>query len=150
MTPYVIFMAVSLALLVVFLLFVTYENRRGSRLIMPGRRYQLDLKVARISFVLKHVDWGAFMNDVTRTGVDRLAHDVAHTTLMGVRALERQLTQVVRTLRARREQPFFPAPSAERPSRLQTTITYVRKTVQRSRKQPSVPQLGERVPDQAE
>jgi hypothetical protein len=136
MTPYLILMAVPLGLLVIFLLFVTVEGRRGARFVLGGRRYQLDVHVARVAFVLKHVDWGAFMHDLTRTGIERMAHDVAHTTLLGVRALERQLTQVVRTLRARREQPFFPAPNAERPSRLQTTITYVKKTVQRSRKQP--------------
>jgi hypothetical protein len=136
MTPYLIFIAVPFVLLVGFLILVTYEARRGTRVLLAGRRYKFDLQVARISFILKHVDWSAFMNDVTRTGIDRMAHDVAHTTLMGVRALERQLTQVVRTLRARREQPLFPAPSADRPSRLQTTITYVKKTVQRSRKQP--------------
>ncbi|MDB4992307.1 MAG: hypothetical protein JWL75_552 [Parcubacteria group bacterium] len=137
MTSYLIAIFIPLGILVGFLLLITVEGRRGARIILPGRRYQFDLKAARALFILKHVDWGAFAHDLTRTGIERMAHDIAHSTLMAVRALERQLTQVVRTLRARREHPLFPISAADRPSRIQTTISYVKKTVRRSRKQPT-------------
>ncbi len=143
MMPYLIFIAVPLLVLAGFLALVSFEERRGSRIILAGQRYRLDLTVARISFVVKHVDWGAFINDLVRTSVERATHDIAHMALVAVRALERQLTQVVRTLRARRDQPLL-APRADRPSRIQTAISYVKKTVQRSRKAPPVIQSEER------
>ena len=134
MTPYFIAIAVPLVLLVLFLALVAVEERRGRRLFFPGRRYALDLKAERAAFVIQHVDWGAFTSDLARTSFERLAHDLAHTTLIFVRALERQLTKLVRVLRARRDQHFLPQRSTEKPTRMESAISYLKRTVYRSRK----------------
>jgi len=144
MTPYVIAIAVPFVLLVLFFALVSYEQRRGSRLVLAGRRYELDLKAERAAFIVKHVDWGAFTSDVVRTSFERLAHDLAHTTLMFVRVIERELTKLVRVLRARREQQLLPSRSAEKPTRLASAISYMKRTVYRSRKLPAAEQEAER------
>lgn len=136
---YLISILVPLALLALFLLLVTYEERRGARVVLPGPRQALDLKVARAAFIVRHVDWGAFTNDVLRSGTERILHDLAHTSLIIVRALERALTRLVRTLRARRDMPLFPAREEERPSRLESAAQYLRKSLNRSRSQPTLP-----------
>lgn len=143
--PYLLAILIPLGLLALFLALVAFEGRTGRRLVLPGRRELLDLKAARLAFVVRHVDWGAFANDVTRTGLERLAHDLAHSTLIGVRALERELTGLVRTLRARRDAPLLPARAADRPSRLESAVAYLKKSVQRSRTLPGRTQEGERV-----
>jgi hypothetical protein len=125
---------IPLVLLALFLILVSYEERRGTRLVLAGYRHHLDRRAARAAFVIKHVDWGAFMSHLTRTSLERLLHDLAHSTLIVVRLIERQLTRVVRTLRARRDEPILPARSAERPSRLESAVTLVKKTVRSSRK----------------
>jgi hypothetical protein len=135
--------AIPLALLVLFLMLANYEESRGARLILAGSRYKLDMKAMRAVFVIKHVDWGAFLWDLTRSSVERLLHDLAHSTLIGVRFVERQLTTVVRVLRARRDEPILPARSADRPSRLESAVSLVKKTVRRSRKAPQLPPAQE-------
>jgi hypothetical protein len=136
MSLHLTLIAIPLSALVVFLLLVTYEERRGNRLVLSGRRYLLDKRTTRLAFVIRHVDWGAFLWDLTRTSMERIAHDLAHSTLIGVRFLERQLALAVRTLRARRDEPVLPARNADKPSRLESAVSAVKKTVQRSRKQP--------------
>lgn len=136
--PYVIYLGVPFLLLTAFIALVVVEEKRGKRLLLPGRRYNLDLKASRAAFVIRHVDWGAFLNDIVRTSVERLAHDIAHTTLMAVRAAERQLTGFVRTLRARRDEPLLPQRSPDAPSRLEQAASHVKKTVRRARKVPVV------------
>ncbi|MEO6536857.1 MAG: hypothetical protein ABIT47_04130 [Candidatus Paceibacterota bacterium] len=126
---YLIAIAVLVTLLVAFLVLSGLEGRSGRRL-FAGRRYVLDTKVERVSFILRHVDWGAFSADVVRSSIERAIHDIAHGTLIAVRALERFLTQVVRTLRTRRDVPL-PPPSV---SRTTATVTYLKRAVRRTRK----------------
>ena len=134
--PYhLILILVPLVLLALFMALVAHEERVGRRILLPGSRYHFDTKVARAVFVVKHVDWGAFLNDLTRTSAERLVHDVAHSTLLAVRFAERHLTRLVRALRARRDEPMLPM-HEDKPSRLQSAVTLVQKTVRRSRKQP--------------
>lgn len=125
---------IPLALLVVFLVWVSIEERTGKRL-LASRRYVLDSKIDKATFIAEHVDWGAFAHDLTRTSFERALHDIAHGTLLGVRALERELTQLVRTLRTRRDTPL-PAPHSERPPRLEQAKMYVARIVRRARKEP--------------
>jgi len=132
---YIITILVPLALLALFLALVAMEGRTGRRF-MAGRRYQLDQRVGRVGFILRHVDWGAFSADVFRTSLERAAHDIAHTTLIAVRALERFLTRVVRALRARQDASALP--SREQVPMPERAVRYLRKTVSRSRKMPSV------------
>ncbi len=136
MTYYIALILIPLALLALFLTLVAYEGKVGRRVLLPGRRHQLDIKVARATFVVQHVDWGAFANDVLRTGTERVLHDLAHMTLIVVRAIERQLTTVVRSLRERREGLLFPVRNDDRPSRLESAVTYLKKSVYHSRKLP--------------
>lgn len=136
---YLLLIGIPLALLVLFLALVTFEERSNRR-ILAGRRMALDLKVERASFVLRHVDWGAFLNDLLHTAFERALHDIAHGSLIAVRALERELTGVVRTLRSRREQPTLAPRDAAKPTRVEAAVSYVRKTVRRSRKQPRLPE----------
>jgi len=136
---HLVLIAVPLALLGLFLALVGHEERSGRRLILAGQRYHFDQKMERASFIVRHVDWGAFFNDLTRSGAERALHDIAHTTLIFVRALERELTSVVRTLRARREPNALPPANAEELSRIAAATAYVKKAVRRSRKVPVLP-----------
>ncbi|CAN5719183.1 hypothetical protein BH11PAT2_BH11PAT2_08330 [soil metagenome] len=126
---YLIAISILVGLLLAFLIFTSFEQRSGKRM-FAGRRYVLDTKVQRASFILAHVDWGAFSADVARSSIERAAHDVAHGSLIAVRALERFLTRVVRTLRTRRDVPL-PPPSV---SRTTATVTYLKRAVQRTRR----------------
>lgn len=136
--PYLLLLIlVPLALLGLFLGLVAHEERAGRRILLPGRRHHFDLKASRAFFVIQHVDWGAFLNDLTRTSAERLIHDVAHSTLLGVRFAERHLTRLVRALRARRDDPLLPM-HEDKLSRLESAVLLVQKTVRRSRKQPKV------------
>lgn len=138
MAFHLILIAAPLALLALFLVITALEARTGRRFALSGARYRFDQKMERTAFIIRHVDWGAFLNDLTKSGAERLLHDVAHTTLLFVRAVERELTSLVRTLRARREPAALPAPDAEEPSRIAAATAYLRKTVRRSRKVPVV------------
>lgn len=117
-----------------FLLLTAFEQSRDVRLLRVSRE-RLDARVGRASYVLAHVDWGAFFTDVTRTSAERVLHDVAHTTLLLVRALERLLTRAVRVLRERR-QGLLAAPRAERPSIVATTAQYLKTTLRSARRAP--------------
>jgi len=75
-----------------------YEARNGVRLFGPQRR-SLDAWVERVAFVLTHVDFKSFLQDLVRRLAQRVAHDVAHFSLLAVRATERFLTRIVRHLR---------------------------------------------------
>ena len=90
----------SLLLLVAFVLWAHFETTRGFR-VGASVRKRLDRQVARTGFVLTHIDWHAFTRHVTRTTLERVAHDVVHTTLVVVRAVERTLTRLIRSLRER-------------------------------------------------
>jgi hypothetical protein len=116
--PYLISILVASLLFFGFLLLTAYERRRGTRL-FAAARYRLDLRVARVQFLIAHIDWGAFTAHLTRTSLETVAHDAAHGTLVGVRAVERFLTHAVRSLRTRRDgalPPHQPPPSLTDPA----------------------------------
>lgn len=108
---YLIFIALTLALLGGFLLLTNYEMRRGIRT-FPRQRALLDEKVARAEFILEHVDLGAFVREELRRVLHRVGHDIAHLSLLTVRAAERLLTRLVRRLRAYRVEQEAPRESS--------------------------------------
>lgn len=132
---YFIFIPITLALLALFVLLTFMEARSGTRLFAHSRE-RLDERVARAGFVLRHVDWGAFINDVLRTFFERALHDIAHGTLIAVRFIERVLTRVVRYLRMRRERLLPQATFEPKASRISETITYLKRTLRRTRRAP--------------
>lgn len=81
---------------------VSYEARAGVRFFRPYRE-QLDTRVDRVAFILTHIDFAAFVREEGKHLMARVGHDTAHLVLQLVRAVERLLTRVVRTLRTRRE-----------------------------------------------
>lgn len=85
-----------------FLILTVYESRRGVRF-FPALRYRFDTRVARMQFLIEHIDWGAFTAHLTRTSLNTIAHDLAHGSLMIVRSAERNLTRAVIALRTRLE-----------------------------------------------
>lgn len=94
------FILTTLVLLGGFFVLVGYEERRGVR-VFAGARMRLDQQVVRLAFILAHVDFGAFFLDETRRLLVRLGHDVAHLSLLAVRATERLLTRIVRYFRTK-------------------------------------------------
>lgn len=97
---YLIAILGSLLLLSTFVLWTWFETTRGFR-VLAGPRRKLDRKVAKASFIVTHIDWGAFFAHVGKTTAERIAHDLVHTTLLIVRATERILTRLIRNLRER-------------------------------------------------
>ncbi len=97
---YLIAILISLALFGAFLLLTAFERMLGKRLLAGGRSV-LDSRVSRASFVLRHVDWIAFLKHASTVIFERVAHDLAHGALLIIRLLERLLTRTVRTLRER-------------------------------------------------
>lgn len=93
-----IFILTTLALLAGFIALSGYEEKRGMRFFAP-QRARLDKNVARIEFILAHVDFGAFLLEEARRFAARVGHDIAHISLLAVRAAERLLTRAVRYLR---------------------------------------------------
>lgn len=78
-----------------------FETGRGMR-VAGAARNRLDAKIARLSFIVAHVDWSAFAKHLVGTAVSKIAHDIAHTVLILVRSLERMLTRAVKSLRESR------------------------------------------------
>ncbi|MFA6414701.1 MAG: hypothetical protein WC217_00420 [Candidatus Paceibacterota bacterium] len=97
---HLVFILVSLALLIGFFALTWYEERRGTRLFALGRT-RFDQRVARIEFILEHVDLGAFVRDEIHRVISRVGHDIVHLSLQAVRTAERLLTRLVRHLRTR-------------------------------------------------
>lgn len=100
---YLIAIFASIALLAGFLALTRFEAVHGTRVLGSVRR-RLDTRAERVGFVVSHVDWAAFTNHMVRTAAARIAHDLAHATLLVVRVLERMLTRFVKYLRSRRHQ----------------------------------------------
>lgn len=98
---YIILIIVSLVLLGGFLLLARFEQKRGLR-VAGAYRNRLDAKVSRATFILTHVDWGAFVRHLAGTALERVLHDIAHSILRIVRTAERLLTRAVKGLRERR------------------------------------------------
>lgn len=136
--PYLIAILIPFLLLIVFLALTVFEARSGRR-VLAARRYAFDAKVSRYAFIIAHVDWGAFSADIVRTWIERATHDIAHGALIAVRALERTLTRVVRTLRSRQEAPVLPPKAEIEPvTSIERITTTVRKAVHRSRRRPAI------------
>lgn len=106
-----LFIVTTLVLLIGFFALVGYEERRGTRA-FAGLRTRFDQNVVRIEFILAHVDFGAFFLDETRRLAARLGHDVAHLSLLVVRATERLLTRTVRYFRIHHAVDAVPRESA--------------------------------------
>lgn len=100
---YIIAIGIALILFGSFLALTRLETARGVRF-FGSVRGKLDEKVGKAAFVVRHVDWSAFIAHLLRTLSARIAHDVAHTILIIVRVIERLLTRIVKYLRSRRQQ----------------------------------------------
>jgi len=128
---YLILIAVSFLLLGGFLLLTAFERGRGLRVAGVWRN-RLDAKTARMMFVVRHVDWGAFVRHLAVTAFERVAHDLAHATLVLVRALERLLTRMVKYLRERRGASPLPEDgTSERP--VERAMLHVRAALRKAR-----------------
>lgn len=108
---YLAFVLGTLTLLSGFYALTCYETRRGARVFAAGRA-RFDKQVARIEFIVEHVDLGAFVQDEMHRAATRLGHDVAHLSLQVVRIAERLLTRIVRRLRAAHTVDLTPRESA--------------------------------------
>lgn len=97
---YVIFIIASLALLAGFVVLHGCESRRGTRY-FSRERSQLDVWVLRVAFMYAHVDFSTFARSEFRRFIGHAGHAAATATLTFVRAAERLLTRMVRTLRTR-------------------------------------------------
>jgi hypothetical protein len=106
----VIFLAVALALLVGFAVLTGYETRTGTRF-FAERRARFDRDIERLEFIAAHVDFAAFARDEARHAADSVGHSAAQLSLQAVRAVERTLTRVARSLRARHEMSAVPRES---------------------------------------
>ena len=82
----------------------TYVEQKQGRL-FGAFRTRLDAHVARMSFIVRHIDWSSFVKHQLQVTVEKVLHDVAHAILMVIRFLERWLTRAVRTLREKRSKP---------------------------------------------
>ncbi|OGG78586.1 hypothetical protein A3A36_01850 [Candidatus Kaiserbacteria bacterium RIFCSPLOWO2_01_FULL_52_12b] len=104
-------MLIVLALIAGFFILTWYEAERGVRF-FAAQRSRLDQNVERISFAFAHIDFGAFLREEMRHLIVRISHDIAHLSLMVVRAVERLLTRLVRRLRTPRALDTAPRDSA--------------------------------------
>ena len=127
---YLIILVALLTLLAGFMLLTAFETKTGRRAL--GRlRERLDARTARTSFIIRHVDWAGFTKHSLRTGLEWVAHEIAHGILLLVRFLERSLTRIVRGLRERRGH----AALRERPT-LRETVQRFRRSVSARRQRP--------------
>lgn len=121
------------ALLTGFLVLTLIERRRGLRVLGVWRN-RLDARVARASFIVAHVDWSAFTKHLLRTSAERIVHDIAHTSLIAVRTLERVLTRTVRYLRERGAHQEASTEAVAQSSVIDRTIATLRHTIRQSRR----------------
>jgi hypothetical protein len=133
----IIALGVSILLFAGFLLLTYLESSRQFRL-MPASRAKLDRHVKRVAFVVSHVDWSAFIGQLVRNAAEIIVHDVAHATLLVIRALERLLTRIVHGLRTRRlsrsEDPGTVTTVVERIAHLRETLRRARAERERRKK----------------
>ncbi len=97
---YSIFLIITLALLGGFIALTRYEAQAGIRFFSPERN-RLDEGVAQALCIRDHVDIGAFVRDEIRRAAHHSWHALVTLSLQGVRAVERSLTRLVRSLRAK-------------------------------------------------
>ena len=98
---YLIFISSALVLFIGFLILSEYETRRGVR-IFERERARLDEHIARIEFIIAHVDFGSFLREEVHHISHYIAREIVHLSLQTVRAVERLLTRVVRNLHTQR------------------------------------------------
>ena len=108
---HLVIICITLALMFGFALLADYESRKGIRY-AAVHRAKLDAKVEHLAFVLTHVDFMSFLRDEALHFVHRASHDVAELTLRAVRAAERLLTRIVRSLRTQKAVDPRPQSSA--------------------------------------
>ncbi|MDO8231682.1 MAG: hypothetical protein Q7T37_00565 [bacterium] len=108
---HLVFILTTLALLTGFFVLTVYETRRDLRF-FGASRGRFDQKIARIEFIVEHVDFGAFFIEEAHRIAVRIGHDAAHLSLLIVRAAERLLTRVVRYFRSRHAVDATPRESA--------------------------------------
>lgn len=82
-----------------FLLLTQFEQRTARR-ILGSVRGDLDRRLTQVAFIARHVDWPAFITHTAKAVSVRIAHDVAHGTLIAVRFMERNLTRFVKYMRS--------------------------------------------------
>ena len=97
---YLIAIGVSFLAFGLFLVLTAVEGKTGKRM-LRGTRENFDAKVARVAYIIRHVDWGAFVTHTAKALAERIAHDVVHGVLLAVRSTERVLTRLIRVLRER-------------------------------------------------
>lgn len=131
-----IFVIATLGLLVGFVALTRYETRRGARF-YASERARLDRSVERVEFILAHVNLLAFARDETRHFLSRAGHDIAHITLIVVRAVERLLTHAVRRLRA---SPEIDTSSRETAREFVKTLSDFKSNLQATR--PEIPDIN--------
>jgi hypothetical protein len=129
---YLLLISIGLFSFLAFMALTLAEARTGVR-ILGRSRAQLDQQIERASFIVGHVNWSDFLSHLVQSIVARIAHDIAHWSLIVVRFIERQLTRIVRYLRDRRPNVLAPKPS--RVSPLTQTVQYLRKTLRLPKKQ---------------
>lgn len=97
---YLLAILISGSILLGFVLILAIERGRGVRF-FPITRKRLDARVARLFYIVEHVDWGAFFSHVLKLTIDKIAHDIVHGTLIVIRGIEKYLTKAIRLLRSR-------------------------------------------------
>ncbi len=131
--PLLILLGLALILFGAFLLLTAVEAKYGR--VGGTVRSRMDRHVARAAFIAGHIDWGGFVKHVVQTSAERIAHDTAHTVLQATRAVERLLTQAVRSLRERRLGIAVPAASRQRVSLRETLRGFRKSFTERPKKE---------------
>lgn len=129
---YLVTILSTLLVLLGFLLWTWVEARQGFR-VLAGPRRRLDREVSRTAFIIRHIDWGAFVAHVGKSAAARVAHDIVHSLLVIVRATERTLTRAIRRLRER-VASHAPANEPEEGSQLIATLVRFRRNLRRTGK----------------
>ncbi len=125
--PFLILVGLSLTLFGAFLLLTVVEAKYGR--VFASSRLKLDKRVARVVFIVQHVDWGGFIKHVVQATIERVAHDTAHATLVFTRFIERSLTRLVMTLRERRSGRTTPTATSRQRVSLRETLESFRKSL---------------------
>lgn len=116
-----------------FLVLTSVETARGVR-VLSQTRSRFDRFASRAVILFTHVDFASFFRQLTHDVFHKVAHDFVVVVLQVVRMIERGLSGVTKTLRARIAPPPI-TPSPTEASHFVKTISYFKKTMRRSRKE---------------
>jgi len=133
-----VFIGLSFILLASYVCLVAFETSSGVR-VLSTTRSKLDRYVERVTFLLKHVDFGSFFSHLFKDIFERVIHDILHAALFVVRFIERILTRGIKEIRARIAPRGVPAD--EKRSTFVETISYFKKTLRKSKKAATDTQL---------